>query len=370
MLLLLAVVLPACGPAEASNGQDGAARDDGAAASEEAAPRERVRAESVVRDTIVQALDAVANVESQDVVDVLPERAEPVREILVEEGDRVEQGDVLARLRSVIAELAVKEAEVRVAEAENEVERARKDAARNRQLATRPDGTSLLSERELENSEQALLAAQTALQAAQVALGQAQLDLDRCTLTAPIAGTVTARDVSLGDQTVIGQRAFQIADLDHPRVVFYRPQSELGQLRVGQRLIATAEAFPGTEIPGAIERIAPVVDADSGTVKVTARLEPPEGLRVPNGLLVRLRLVLEAHEDALLVPKRALIYEEDGVACFAVRDGRAVRIELEPGFENPTQLEHRGAGLTDQDVVVVVGQDRLDDGEAVEVLPE
>lgn len=377
--LILLLTLGACGqrPASADGGTESAegsaaegAEDGANPETEEGAPLERVRTNPVERETIELALDAVANVESLDVVDVMAERAEPVLEVLVEEGDLVKKDQILARLRDRVAALAVRDAEVRVREAENEFQRATRDNDRNKQLAVRPDGTSLLSERDLENSEQAMLSAQTALESAKVARDQAQLDLDRCTLKAPIDGTVTARDISLGDQTVVGQRAFQVTDLAHPRVIFYRPQGDISKLRVGQKLFATSEALPDGGIAGSIERIAPVVDSESGTVKVTAILQPEGNETLPTGLLVRLRLILDSHTDAVLVPKRGVIYEEDRMLVFAVREGKAVQIELKPGFENPTHIEHLGDDLSEEDVIVTVGQDRLDDGEEVEVLAE
>ena len=176
---------------------------------------ERVRTMPVLQEPIELALDAVANVESLDVVDLVPERAEPVVEILVEEGEKVTEGQVLARLRDRIAKLEVRTAEVRVTEAGNELTRATRDYDRNKQLAEQTDGASLLSERDLETSEQAMLAAQTALESAKVALDQAQLEVDRCTLTAPIAGTVTARDISVGDMTQVGVRAFEAVSYTH-----------------------------------------------------------------------------------------------------------------------------------------------------------
>lgn len=379
-LLLLPAATSSCGrpPAAAegeSSGEQEAstpsvAGENPAEEDAESSKLERVRTMPVLQESIELALDAVANVESLDVVDVVPERAEPVLEILVEEGQQVTQGQELARMRDRIAKLEVRNAEVRVTEAENELTRATRDYERNKQLAEQSDGASLLSDRDLETSEQAMLAAETALESAKVALDQAQLEVDRCTLTAPIDGTVTARDISVGDQAVMGQRAFEITDLQNPRVVFYRPQSELAALRVGQRLSATTEAYPDHPIDGTIERIAPVVDQESGTIKVTALLTPPEGAPLPTGLLVRLRLVLDEHPDATLVPKRALIYAEDRIHAFVVRDGIAVEIEIEPGFENPTHLEHLGDGLQAGDAVVTIGQDRLEDGEAVEVLAE
>jgi membrane fusion protein, multidrug efflux system len=370
-LLLAALVFPwlgSCSPeAHAENSADTTGTEEEKV---EEVALERVRVEPVVQETIERSLEAVANVQSLDVVDVLPERAEPVVAILVEEGQQVKTGQVLAQLRDRVAKLAFLEAKVRVTEATNEVNRAKRDADRNRQLAVRPDGTSLLSERDMENSEQAFLVAQTGLESAKVGLDQAQLDLDRCTLRAPIDGTLTIRDISVGDQTLVGQRAFQVADLDHPRVIFYRPQSEFSLLAPGQDLTATAEAFPGMEIRGKVERVAPVVDADSGTIKVTAILEPIEGRHLPTGLLVRLRLVLESRPDSILIPKRALFFNDEVTSVFKVVDGKVTKVEIESGFENPTYLQALNSDLKAGDELVVVGMDRLQEGDSVEVLEE
>jgi membrane fusion protein, multidrug efflux system len=366
-----------CGPPEVDGAQESAApaesNESGNADESEAnqsSSAKRVRVETILVDTIERSLEAVANIESLDVVDVLPERSEPIVRVLVEEGDRVSKGQVLAECRNRVAKLACEEARVRVTEATNEVTRTERDYLRNRQLADRPDGPSLLSKRDLENSEQAQLTARTALQSAQVGLDQALLDLERCSLIAPIDGTVTLRDISTGDQTVIGQRAFQVADLDHPRVIFYRPQSEFGLLEVGQKLSATSEAFLGRTIHGSIERIAPIVDSESGTIKVTARLETEGQDPLPNGLLVRLRLVLESRVGAILVPKQALNFEGDTVYIFLVDNDVAKRFELETGLENPTHIQVMNAGFDAEQQVVVVGQDSLADGDKVEILAE
>jgi membrane fusion protein, multidrug efflux system len=357
-----------CGPAEVDGAQASATSSN--SDTTQASTAERVRVEAVLVDTIERSLEAVANIESLDVVDVLPERTEPIMRVLVEEGDRVRKGQVLAECRNRVAKLGYEEAEVRVEEATNEVIRAERDYQRNRQLADRPDGPSLLSKRDLENSEQAQLTARTALQSAQVSFDQAKLDLERCSLIAPIDGTVTLREISVGDQTVVGQRAFQVADLDHPRVIFYRPQSELGLLAVGQKLSAVSEAFPDRTIYGTIERIAPIVDAESGTIKVTAILESTGEAPLPNGLLVRLRLVLESRPNAILIPKRALIFKQDRTYVFLVVDDVARQFELQTGLENPTHIQAMNSNFGAEQMVVVVGQDHLEDGDKVEILPK
>lgn len=337
---------------------------------EEEEEAQLVRVSPLRRGTVERSLQATANVESLDVVDVMPERAEPVTRILAEEGQKVEAGQVLASLRDDNAKLAVAEAEVRVAETKFAAEQAEREFERDQRLVEEKGPTGVLSERDLESRRQTWETAKTAYQTAQVALERAQLELAQCEIKAPIAGTVSSRDISLGDMAAVGTRVFQITDLSQPKVILYRPQRELQSLAVGQTLIATSEALAGSEVVGRIERIAPTVDQQTGTVKVTAALDPA-GLRIPAGILVEIDLVLDRHEQVLLIPKEALFHEGDGVYCFAVRDGRAVRIEIFQGYENDDEVEAgEGTALLDEDIVVVVGADRLGEGDAVEIAEE
>ncbi|RMH04150.1 MAG: efflux RND transporter periplasmic adaptor subunit [Planctomycetota bacterium] len=371
-LLLVAALTPMPTACTRPAGPPPADDPDGAPAAGEAAESDQepvlVRTAPVTRRTIERALEATADVVSLDVVDVYPERNQPVVELLVEEGDRVEAGQVLARLRDDLERLAVAEARVRLAEAEDELQRAETDHQRNVALLAGdvPGGTGAISERELETSKMALVTARTAVEASRVALDRAEFELAQTVIRAPIAGTIAVREISLGDMANPAVRAFQIVDESHPKAVFHRPQRELSLLRVGQPLVATCEALPGVEIRGRVERIAPTVDSASGTVKVTAALDAETP--VPIGVLIRLRLILDRHEDALLVPKKALIYQGDEVFCFVVRDDRAVRLPLRCGFEEPDWMEilpDPERPLRPDDRVVVVGGDRLADGDPV-----
>ncbi len=369
LVLCGAPLLPGCQRPGADDAADDAATANVALEEEPLL----VRAAAVARGPIESRVRSTANVVSLDVVDVVPERTDPVVAIFVEQGDSVVAGQELARLRTDDAELALHEAEVRLMEAQAELARAQRDHDRNQRLyaEAQAGGARLISERELETSQQALETARAAAAAAQVALERARHELEHCTLRSPIAGVVAERDLSLGDMATIGQRAFQIVDLDHPKVVLYRPQRELPLLRVGQELVATSEALPGCRIPGRIERISPVIDPDTGTFEVTAALEPPAERTLPVGLLVEVDLVLERHEDALLVPKEALVHDGDEVAVFVVRDGRAHRVVLRPGFEDAEHIEALpGTDLREGELVVVIGTDRLHDGDPVEVAGE
>jgi len=386
--LLLAGLLLAtssCGDASASNGGDSAleaadqpaaeaAETDGQAAAEGASKDAKesilVRVGAIEQRAVVRMLEATADVVSLDVVDVFPERTQPVVEMAVEEGDRVDRGQVLARLRDDLEQLAVSEAKVRLLEAENEYERAKTDHDRDVSLmeSSKELETSLISEREFEATKMALVTATTARESAKVALDRAEYDLRQTLILAPIAGTVALRELSLGDMANPASRAFQLVDDSRPKAIFHRPQRELAVLEVGQELIASCEALPGAELRGRVERIAPTVDSESGTVKVTAALEADQP--IPIGVLVKLELILDRHDDALMVPKKALLYEGEQTYCFVVRDGKAVRATIQCGFEEPDSMEALGGEdclLRPDDQVVLVGADRLADGDPVEL---
>lgn len=329
-----------------------------------------VRASGLTLGTVEKVLESTANVMSMDVVELMPERAEPVLEVLVEEGDLVEAGQVLAKLRDENAKLALAETDVRVTETQQAMDQAQREFERDKKLMETGGATGVLSDRDLETRRQTWDASKTAHQSATVARNKALLDLEKCELISPISGTISVRDISVGDMATVGARAFEITDQSSPKVVLYRPQRELIDLRVGQRLVATSDAFPGISVNGYIERIAPTIDLTTGTVKVTAALEP-EGQLIPIGILAKLALVLDTHENVLLVPKKALVHEGSQVYCYAVRDGHAVRVDVVEGFQNEDMVEAaEGTDLTIDDLVVVVGSDRISEGDPVELADE
>lgn len=384
LAFLLALALPFCACSE-KNSEQGAANDGVEVASGSSAQAgndqetaieanekeaELVRVEPIKRRLVRKTLLAVADVISLDEVDIFPERTQPVVELLAEEGDQVQIGQVLARLRDDVESLAVTEAALLLANAKNEFLRSERDHQRNIALmeSEAAGSTKLISERELETSRQAVESARTSWEAGKVSLSRAELELGQTVLTAPISGTVAVREISLGDMASPASRAFRLVDVSKPKAIFYRPQRELSVLHVGQKFTATCEALPGRILSGKLERIAPIVDAESGTVKITAALDTGRGL-VPIGVLISLELVLDEHPDALMVPKRAVLFEGTRLFVFVVRDEIAHKVRIEPGFEEADYIEALPGGdlLESSDQLVVVGNDRLEHGDRVEL---
>ena len=140
---------------------------------------------------------------------------------------------------------------------------------------------------------------------------------------------------------------------------------DLYEEAAGTKLIS-ADAIPEKSFEGKIKRISPVVDPTSGTIKVTIDLSESRSELVP-GLFIRVKIVLDTHDLALIIPKRALLKEEERAYVFVAKDGVVAKTELATGFSDSERLEVLG-GLALGDLVVVDGQSRLGDGMSVRII--
>lgn len=314
---------------------------------------------------MARTLETTSKLESEREVEVFPRASGVLLEVLVEEGDEVEEGAALARLDDRQQTLAVHDAEVALEESRNALDKLRlaqreagarvdrtklaeeqagRDFERNQKLFAGEKVASVLSQSALEASRLALdnahadrldaelaaertglelTAGETAVQRATITLERARVDLAFTTITAPFAGVIARRDVRVGDSVGPGAAAFLLTDVAALKVVFSRPQEERALFSgVGttlpdegdverQRLAlrATADAFPGRTFEGWVERVSPTIEPQSGQFRVTGRLvcEQDGGLvRLLPGMLVRLSIVTDRHPEARVVPKRAL----------------------------------------------------------------
>ena len=169
--------------------------------------------------------------------------------------------------------------------------------------------------------------------------------------------------VNVGDHVTLNQPLFRIVDFDSIVARIYVPEKELPALATGLETRLTAEAIGGVSFFGSVDRISPVVDPGTGTVKVTVATPRQEGLRP--GMYVEVELVTAVHEDALLLPKRSVVYDNDQLFVFRLGDERRVeRIKVEPVLEDIENIEPAG-GLSTGDLVVVAGQASLKDNALV-----
>ena len=137
-------------------------------------------------------------------------------------------------------------------------------------------------------------------------------------------------------------------------------------MRVGQDARILAEAAGADERRGAVDRIAPRVDPRSGTVKVTVAIPPSEGL-LP-GMYVTVELITDVHDDAVLVPKKALVYDADQLFVFRLlEDDTVERLLIQASLEDRDNIEPAGI-LAAGDRIVVAGQASLKEGSEIRMV--
>jgi len=286
-------------------------------------------------------LRASTNLRAREQVDVLPKQAGVVARILVEEGARVQEGTPLAQLDDAEWRLQAEQSEARAQAARDAVERARALA----QL-------DLISEQEVER-----LAADARVAAADV--GLARLRVENAVIRAPFRGTVTHRYVERGQQVTAATAAFGLADLDRLEAQVAVPEREASRVVVGQLArIILQEGAPAVA-SGRVERIRPVVDAESGTVQVTVTVAADGGSVVLRpGQFVNVDLITEVLPGRITLPRTAVLVDGAAPRVYLVQDNVAVEREVTLGFSRGDRVEIR-TGLEPGDTVVVVGQDNL-----------
>ena len=324
---------------EGENG-DGENGDDD---EEEAVP---VELTSLERGRIESVLRLSTNLEAEEAVQVFSQAARRVRRLYVEEGDQVRRGQLLLQLQD-------DEQRNALAKVSGQLERERREHDRQQRLFEQ----ELISEQVFNDSAYEL-------EQLELALTDAQRELSYTEVRAPISGTITERLVNVGDHVMVNQRLFDMVDFESIVARIYVPEKELSRLAKGQPARIFADAFGSEERHGEVERIAPIVDPRSGTVKVTVKVPPEEGLRP--GMYVSVELVTSVHEDALLVPKRALVYDSEQVFVFRLKDdSRVQRLKIEPVLEDRERVEASGQVLAEGDRIVVAGQAGLKEGTLV-----
>ena len=269
--------------------------------------------------------------------------------LAVEEGDKVKQGQVLATLDKSELRLNLKEANARLENNRNVYER-----------------TLKMLEQDL-TSQEALEKAKYDYETAKAQKERAELNLHYATITAPFSGVITRRAVEQGDMIRSGTVLFQLADVEKLRLRVYVPEKEMGRISVGNPVRIQTEMYPGRYFSGVVEMIAPVVDPLTGTLKVTVRVTDEQGILRP-GMFCSVYILIDTRRDVLVISRKALIPDTEVPEVFVVDDSGLVhRRQLEIGIQQGDTLEVV-KGLSEDELVVLVGQESLHEGAPVQVM--
>lgn len=343
LLGVLALLTPACkggfGGFGPGRGQEGSQQEP----EERATP---VLLATVERGTIQGQIRAASTIEAELQVTVHAESTGRITSLSLEEGDLIKEGDVLARIRRDAQSLGVERANSNLADAERELARVKKLYEQG--IASRSEYDQ----------------AQTAVDSAQLDKRDRRRDLSNTVIKSPFSGILTRRFVDEGAFVTSGAQVFEVTDFSTLVARVYVPEKELDRIAVGQSADIVGKAAKNRQGIGEVRRIAPIVDATTGTVKITIGL-PDELAGGATGFLpgmyAEVTLTTERHEDVPLVPKPALVHEDEQTFVFVADGDRAKRVLIETGLSDDDFVEVTG-GLETGARIIVAGQTGLKDG--------
>jgi len=355
---------------------------------------------SVEQGDLAKSVVATGQIEPITKVEVKSKASGIVKRLLVDAGDHVKQGQVLAELdkeeleaqvRGDEAQLAAAEANLRAAEAD--VERSKVDAEgvdvptlqRQYERAKTMASQGVVSASSLDDSQRNyelavnkrdLARAQLTVNLAKVKQAQAQVtqykaalsrsqeQLNYATVVSPIDGEVLSRDVEVGDAVssilVLGSSAtlvMTLGDMKHVYVDGKVDESDIGKVYLGQPARIKVESFKDKSFEGKVTKIAPMgVEKDNVTTFQVRVSIDNSGGELRALMTANAEIILETHPNVLMIPENALIYDKDKKASVEVpdlkgKDGKR-KVAVVVGISNGAKTEIT-SGLKKDDKVIL-----------------
>lgn len=294
---------------------------------------------------IYATYETTTTIASDSEAPVLARASGEVVEILVEEGDLVEKGQLLARLDGERLRLQMLQAKANLDKTAKEYDRLISLHERGLVSAASFDGLKF------------------DLEAQQASYKLKQLNYSYTKIRAPISGVVSSRAVNTGQHININDATFHITDTSKLVAYLRIPQTELTKFSPGHPAEIRVDSVPEDSFQATIARISPTIDTRNGTFRATAYVDNSDGGLAP-GMFGRFSIAYERHPDALVIPVRALMEEDSEFVVYVVEDGAASRRVVEVGIRSDEKVEIL-AGLETHEAIVITGQRSLRDGAKV-----
>jgi len=328
--------------------QNGEESDDATENEEEEVVAIPVEMGSPVRGDIFAVYSGTAPIEAFAEADVIAKVAGEVRELLVEEGDDVSKGQVLARLDGDRLRLELNQSEANL-------RKLQRDYERNVELKDK----GLISSGDFDKIRYDM-------EALEASFNLAKLELDYTQIRAPIDGVISERFVRLGNTVSASEPVFRVTSFDPLVAYMHVPEREYRHIAKDQIVGIDIDALQDQRIIAAVTRVSPIVDPETGTFKITIEISDDQR-RIKPGMFGRINIVYDQHENVLQIPRSAILEESGESSVFVIEDDKAIRRAVQTGYSNSGMVEITD-GLVDDDRIVTVGQAGLKDDAVVTII--
>jgi RND family efflux transporter MFP subunit len=331
------------------------------------------------RATVTESILVVGNLIGAATVEVASKVSGRLQQVNVGLGDSVRKGQTLAtvedreiqeQVKQAEASFAVGEATIRQREAD--LKFADTNLERSRNLFNR----QLIPRQTLDDSESRYQAANAQLDLARAQFEQAKARLEELRITlsntrvvSPVDGFVGKRNLDPGAYVTSNSSVLSVVDIHVVRLVVNLVEKDLRRVDVGSAAVAEVDAYPGESFNGRVARIAPVLDPSTRTAEMEIELPNPT-YRLKPGMYSRVRLTTEQRQNALVVPRNAIVDTKGkrGVFLFDGAEQKARFREVALGLADEKQVEIVN-GIREGETIITTGASALTDGETV-LLPD
>jgi len=271
-----------------------------------------------------------------------------IEEILFEEGQRVQKGDVLIRIRNGVQKAVLREAVANQALARQEFDRTAR----------------LVTKKALSKAQHDRVAAE--LEIARARADRARVEMERTRLEAPFAGVVGFRMVSPGDYIDDESPVVRIDSTDRLQLTFQMSERGLQVARVGAPVNARVAAYPGESFPGEVFVVSPTLDPQTRRVVLKAWIPNADGRLLP-GMFAETDFEVGRRDSAITIPEAAVVFDRHGAFVWRVdADDLAERVPIQTGLRTGGTVEIT-LGLEPGDSIVTAGTNKVSEGDRIAV---
>jgi RND family efflux transporter MFP subunit len=327
-------------------------------------------------DVILPA-DLRANQETS----IFPRASGYLQQLMVDIGDHVEVGQLLAVISVPDLDAQLAEAQATVVQANANLVKAQNDYELSDTTLKRYQGLAQsggVTQQQLDEKTNAFTQAQSELAGARAAVKVDEAAVQRLAalqgfekVTAPFSGTITGRNYDVGalisaTNTTPGAELFRIADTSVLRVFVNVPQPYVAAIKTGQAAYISVTNFPGREFTGAVARTAGALDMNTRTLRYEIDYQNKDNTLYA-GMYGQARLQINQTNSPLVIPTSALIFDSGGTKVWTVDQGKAQSKKVQVGRDFGTQVEI-SSGLDGTESVVTNPGLWLADGAEVQVI--
>ncbi|HEX2442707.1 MAG TPA: efflux RND transporter periplasmic adaptor subunit [Vicinamibacterales bacterium] len=358
---------------DGAQGRGGQGGPGGGGGGQFARPPMTVEVAPARREAVSEQITVVGNLIGAATVEVVPKVSGRLEKVTVKLGDRVSNGQVIAVIEDREIYEQVKQAEASFAVARASIKQREADLKFNETALERARSLfdrQLLPKQSLDDADSKYQAAvaQLDLVRAQFAQSEARLDELKITLAntvirSPVNGFVGKRYLDAGGFASQNAPVVSVVDLSVVRLVANLVEKDLSRVRQGTSGSVEVDAYPGEQFSGRVARVAPVFDAATRTASMEIEV-PNDGFRLKAGMYARVRLTVDTRQNALVVPRNALVQVEGKDGVFVASGQKATFSAVQTGLQDEAKVEIV-AGLREGTRVVTTGAGALRDGDTI-----